>query len=116
MKMKRFFYFPFTGAVLVATLTGSLQSAVVKVEKVTPQGWVLKVDNVPYFVKGVVYQPDRIGESPDDGTLHDWMQVDVLHDAPHQAYVDLNKNNLKDFNEPTLGDLRLMAQMGVNTI
>ena len=37
-------------------------------------------------------------------------------DGPYDAYVDKNKNNKQDPDEPSVGDFQLMKDMGVNTI
>lgn len=82
--------------------------------------WELLVDSKPYIIKGVTYAPTKIGQSPDEGTLTSWMEDDFnnnsLPDGPYDAFVDRNRNNTRDKNEPVAGDFRLMKEMGVNTI
>jgi tetratricopeptide (TPR) repeat protein len=82
--------------------------------------WQLLVENKPYVIKGVTYTPTKVGESPDEGTMTNWMEDDFNHnskiDGPYEAFVDKNKNNLQDKGEPNVGDFRLMQEMGVNTI
>jgi tetratricopeptide (TPR) repeat protein len=82
--------------------------------------WQLMVDNKPYVIKGITYSPTKIGQSPDEGTLGNWMEEDFNEngkaDGPFDAFVDQNGNNLQDENEPSVGDFRLMQEMGVNTI
>jgi len=82
--------------------------------------WQLSVKDEPYIIKGVVYSPAKIGQSPDEGTLEDWMNVDynknALIDAPYEAWVDANRNNMKDEEEAIIGDFQLMKDMGVNAI
>ncbi|MDE2028798.1 MAG: hypothetical protein KGJ11_09695, partial [Candidatus Omnitrophica bacterium] len=82
--------------------------------------WQLLVDNKPFMIKGMSYMPTRVGQSPDNGTMVDWMQEDDDHDgkidAPYQAWVDKNGNNKRDPDEPVVGDLALMKEMGVNTL
>ncbi len=82
--------------------------------------WQLIVDGKPYVIKGITYSPTKVGQSPDDGTITNWMQDDFNHngkiDGPYDAFVDKNKNNLQDKNEPNVGDFRLLKEMGVNTI
>jgi beta-glucuronidase len=82
--------------------------------------WRLLVDNKPYIIRGITYSPTKVGQSPDNGTLTDWMDYDFNHngksDGPYDAFVDKNKNNLQDSNEPASGDFRLMKEMGINTI
>jgi len=82
--------------------------------------WQLLVNDKPYTIKGVTYAPTKVGESPDEGTLTSWMDDDFnangKADGPYDAFVDKNKNNIQDANEPVVGDFKLMQDMGVNTI
>jgi beta-glucuronidase len=82
--------------------------------------WQLMVNNKPFTVKALTYTPTKVGQSPDNGTLTDWMYDDFNQngkiDGPYEAFVDKNKNNKQDANEPTVGDFRLMREMGVNAI
>jgi len=82
--------------------------------------WQLLLDNKPYTIKGITYAATKVGQSPDEGTLTSWMEDDFngngLADGPYDTFVDRNKNNLRDRNEPAIGDFRLMKGMGVNTI
>jgi beta-glucuronidase len=82
--------------------------------------WQLMVNNKPYVIKGITYSPTKVGQSPDEGTLGNWMEEDFNEngkaDGPFDAFVDKNRNNLRDENEPRVGDFRLMKEMGVNTI
>ncbi len=82
--------------------------------------WQLMVDNKPYVIKGITYSVVKIGQSPDEGTLKDWMDYDYNNngkcDGPYDAFVDANLNNKQDRNEPSVGDFELMKNMGVNTI
>jgi hypothetical protein len=82
--------------------------------------WQLLVDNKPFFIKGMAYMPTRVGQSPDNGTLVDWMQEDENHngiiDAPYEAWVDKYGDNKRHPDEPVVGDLALMKDMGANTL
>ena len=82
--------------------------------------WQLRVEGKPYIIKGIAYSPTKIGQSPDDGTLQDWMQEDDNHngkiDGPYDSWVDKNWNNIQDSDEPTVGDFQLLKEMGCNTI
>ncbi|MCD6093960.1 MAG: tetratricopeptide repeat protein [Candidatus Omnitrophica bacterium] len=82
--------------------------------------WQLLVDGKPYFIQGMNYSPTRIGQSPDEGSLKNWMEEDEdkngLADGPYDAWVDKNRNNKKDEDEKAVGDFQLMQEMGVNTI
>ena len=82
--------------------------------------WQLLVKDKPFVIKGVTYAPTKIGQSPDKGSLANWMEEDTNEngkpDGPYDAWVDKNKNNKKDKNEKSVGDFQLMKEMGVNTI
>jgi len=82
--------------------------------------WQLIVDKKPYIIKGITYAPTKVGQSPDKGTLAFWMEEDSnengIIDGPYEAWVDKNKNNKQDKDEPTVGDFQLMKEMGVNTM
>ncbi|MCF7893814.1 MAG: tetratricopeptide repeat protein [Candidatus Omnitrophica bacterium] len=82
--------------------------------------WQLKVNGKPFILKAVTYDPTRVGESPDEGTMENWTVQDInnndLIDAPYEAWVDKNNNNQKDKGEKKVGDFQLMADMGVNAI
>jgi beta-glucuronidase len=82
--------------------------------------WQLFVDNQPYTIKGITYAPTKVGQTPDKGTLENWTLQDTNHnnliDGPYEAWVDANRNNRQDPNEPVVGDFQLMQEMGVNTI
>jgi len=82
--------------------------------------WQLQVDGKPYIIKGITYTPTKVGQSPDKGTLANWMYEDTNKnnkaDGPYDSFVDKNKNNKQDSDEPVVGDFQLMKEMGVNTI
>ncbi|MDD4910607.1 MAG: glycoside hydrolase family 2 TIM barrel-domain containing protein [Candidatus Omnitrophica bacterium] len=82
--------------------------------------WQLLVDGSPYMIKGITYAPTRVGQSPDEGTLGNWMTEDSDKngriDGPYDSFVDENGNNKQDAGEPAVGDFQLMKEMGVNTI
>ncbi|MFH0876767.1 MAG: glycoside hydrolase family 2 TIM barrel-domain containing protein, partial [Candidatus Omnitrophota bacterium] len=82
--------------------------------------WQLLVDNKPYMIKGITYAVSKVGQSPDEGTLSSWMEYDYNKngkcDGPYDAFVDKNRNNKQDADEPAVGDFQLMKDMGVNTI
>jgi len=84
------------------------------------RSWQLLVDGAPYIVKGIAYEPSKIGQSPDEGTLEDWMQSDYNNnnkiDAPYDTWVDENRNNRRDKDEEIVGDFHLLWNMGANTI
>jgi tetratricopeptide (TPR) repeat protein len=82
--------------------------------------WQLIVEGKPYLIKGVTYASTKVGQSPDEGTLGNWMEEDFNKngkiDGPYDAFVDKNKNNIQDKGEQAVGDFKLMQEMGVNTI
>ena len=85
--------------------------------------WQLLVDGKPYLVKAMAYAPSPVGKSPNEGNLDpngDWQKMDANGngkiDGPYDAWVDKNKNNAQDSDEPAVGDFQLMKEMGVNTI
>jgi len=82
--------------------------------------WQLLVDNKPYVIRAVTYAPTKVGQSPQEGTLGNWMYEDFNNngkiDGPYDAFVDKNRNNIQDADEPAVGDFRLMQEMGANTI
>ncbi|MDP2941678.1 MAG: glycoside hydrolase family 2 TIM barrel-domain containing protein, partial [Candidatus Omnitrophota bacterium] len=82
--------------------------------------WRLIVDGKPFIIQGVTYTPTKVGESPDNQTQTNWMDDDFNRngkiDGPYDGFVDKNKNNLQDKDEPDIGDFYLMQEMGVNCI
>src|SRR3989338_1204643 len=82
--------------------------------------WQLRVEGRPYIIKGMAYSPAKIGQSPDDATLADWMQEDYNNngkiDGPYDSWVDKNWNNSQDPDEKPIGDFQLLKEMGCNTI
>ncbi len=84
------------------------------------KSWQLIVNGRPYIIKGVTYAPTKIGQSPDEGTMKNWMFYDYnkngLVDGPYDAWVDWNRNGKQDKDEIAVGDLSLMRAMGVNTL
>ncbi len=84
--------------------------------------WQLMVHDRPFLIRGVSYVPTPVGQSPDYGyKAHiEWMNSDENNnkriDGPYDAFVDANGNNKQDADEPSVGDFRLMSNMGVNTV
>jgi len=82
--------------------------------------WQLLIDGKPYTIKAVSYFPVTVGQSPDEGNLEDWMNQDRngngKPDAPFDAWVDKNRNNVQDPDEKPIGDFALFKEMGVNTL
>lgn len=92
----------------------------VKVVKYNDDTWQLLANEKPYFIKGVLFSPVKIGESPDMATMRDWMSYDDdgdgKNDIAYQTWLDENKNNKKDPGEKVYGDFNLLKEMGCNTI
>ncbi|MFH1767892.1 MAG: glycoside hydrolase family 2 TIM barrel-domain containing protein [Candidatus Omnitrophota bacterium] len=92
----------------------------IKLVKYESGDWQLLIDGKPAMIKAVTYAPTPVGQSPDEGSLSDWTVLDSnnngLLDGPYEAWVDRNGNNLRDDNEPVVGDFQLMKDMGVNAI
>lgn len=81
--------------------------------------WQLQVDGKPWIIRGLTYQPTQVGESPDEGTLRDWIKADRNKNGridSFDTFVDANRNNRQDADEPTIGDFELIRDMGVNTL
>ncbi len=76
--------------------------------------WQMLVNGKPFMIRGVTYAPTKIGQSPDKGTLENWMYQQA--DSAHLAWVDKNLNNVQDPGEKAVGDFQLMKDMGVNTL
>ncbi|MFH1248829.1 MAG: glycoside hydrolase family 2 TIM barrel-domain containing protein [archaeon] len=90
----------------------------VEVKKIKDD-WNLFVNKKRYIVKGMVYEPTPPGYSPQI-VRFDWMNEDSdkngKANAPYESFIDANKNNVQDVNEPRKGDFSIMKEMGVNTI
>ena len=92
----------------------------VKAVKYDDGTWELLVNNKPYFIKGVLFGPVKIGESPDEATMRDWMYYDDNNDGRNdiafETWLDKNMNNKRDADEKIEGDFKLLKDMGCNTI
>lgn len=76
--------------------------------------WQLEVDNKPYLVKAVTYVPVKLGESPDDSSMRDWM----LYDDNHNKKNDMAYETwlYTDSKRKPIGDFKLLKAMGANAI
>lgn len=78
--------------------------------------WGLQVDGKPFAVRGVTYTPVRVGQN----YSWNWMAEDEdrngMNDAAYETWVDTNRNNRRDDDEPVVGDFALLKAMGCNTI
>jgi len=82
--------------------------------------WQLLVDDEPFPVRAVTYTSTKVGQSPDEGSLGNWMEEDFngnkRPDGPYDSWVDKNRNNFQDADELPVGDFQLMKDMGINSI
>jgi beta-glucuronidase len=101
----------------------TIKSSKVRIDKSNPDNMRLLVSKFDttsgryqkeeeYIIKGMVYMPVKIGQTPP--WSDDWMMS--VDDPAHRARVDENKNGRLDESEPEVGDFQLMKDMGVNTI
>src|SRR3989338_2963691 len=85
----------------------------VKLAQYQDSSWQLLVDGEPFVVKAVTYAPTKRGQSPDEGTLGNWMREDFNQngkiDGPYDSYLEDNPGK-------PVGDFQLMKDMGVNAI
>jgi beta-glucuronidase len=85
----------------------------VKLAQYQDNSWQLLVEGKPFTVKAITYQPTKIGQSPDEGTLGNWMQEDFNRngkiDGPYDSYLENNPDK-------PIGDFQVMKDMGVNAI
>jgi beta-glucuronidase len=81
--------------------------------------WRMSVDGTPWVVRGMTYKPTAVGETPDEGPLPDWMTMDRNGNGRRdvlETFVDANRNNRQDAEEPTVGDFALLHELGANTL
>ncbi len=100
-----------------------LRGPKVKLVQYANRHWQLLVDGKPFIIKAISYSVAPVGRSPDRGTWNvarDWQVVDTdtdtLHDGLFESYIDQNQNDQQDPDEPTIGDAKLIKDLGVNTI
>ena len=86
---------------------------IVRLAQYQDGSWELLLEGKPFLVKAITYAPTKIGQSPDEGTLGNWMQEDFNQngkiDGPYDSYWEDNPNK-------PIGDFQLMKEMGVNAI
>ncbi len=98
-------------AVIVRRGTGTVQLV-----QYGDESWKMLVDGKPYFIYGMNYAPTRVGVKPWEWN---WMWSDENTNGvvdSLEVWVDANRNNRRDDDEPLTTDYELMRQMGVNTI
>lgn len=82
----------------------------------------LTVDDKPYVVRAMTYNPNKVGIKPvsDCDNIRDWAFLDEngngKEDGPFDAWVDANRNDKQDAGELPVGDFALMKEMGINTL
>lgn len=119
------------GFIVMAVLTAGLETEAparqvvesrggkVSVVKYDDGAWELLVGGKPYFIKGVLFSPVLIGESPAEATMRDWMLIDDdkdgRSDIAFQTWFDRNQDGRKD-SEEAVGDFGFLKEIGANTI
>jgi hypothetical protein len=86
----------------------------VAVVKFSDGSWELQVDGKPYFIKGTVFNPVKIGEDPNVGTMRDWMDYDDNNNGKNDPAFD--SWLAEDPRKTPVGDFQLLKEMGANTI
>ena len=94
-------------------LKKTIGSKKVRLVQYQDSSWQVFVEDKPFVVKAVTYSPTKIGQSPDEGTLGNWMKEDFNQngkiDGPYDSYKEESPKN-------PFGDFQLMKDMGVNAI
>jgi len=89
----------------------------VKAVKYSDDSWGLLVGGKPYFIKGVVFSPVKIGEDPASATMRDWMYYDDNGNGVNDLGFETRINEGRVNNDKNLtGDFGLLKEMGCNTI
>lgn len=92
----------------------------VQLHQFDDKSWRLMVGGKPFFVRGVSYLPTAVGMHVSGKGMNAWMTSDGDEngkiDTAYDTWIDANKNNKQDSNEPAVGDFQIMKNMGVNTI
>ncbi len=82
--------------------------------------WQFQMEDKTVLLKTISYQPAPVGQSYDENTMKDWMLYDSdkngVNDSAFESFVDKNGNHKQDIDEPRVGDFKLMADMGANTL
>ncbi|MFH1768558.1 MAG: glycoside hydrolase family 2 TIM barrel-domain containing protein [Candidatus Omnitrophota bacterium] len=112
--MAKIFILAFSAILFSQTVFG----AKVELMKDTSGIWRLYVNGGVFFVKGVCYEPVKVGDKL--SAANEWMDYDFnnngINDCAYDSWVDKNRNNRQDPDEVDLGDFYLMKEMGVNAI
>lgn len=85
--------------------------------------WKLFVEDKPFQIRALTYSICPVGRSPDRrnwDVSKDWQLLDTnkngLHDGFFESFIDKNENNRQDPDEPTVGDAKILKDLGVNTL
>jgi beta-glucuronidase len=104
-------------------VTKTIGGPTVQLKRYENKHWQLFVDGKPFMMRAITYSIAPVGLSPDRGTwdvAKDWQLLDTnkngLHDGFFESFVDKNNNNVRDANEPVVGDAKLLKDLGVNTL
>jgi hypothetical protein len=90
-------------------------SGKVKLVEYANHHWVMTCDDKPFFMKGLVYGATKIGQSPDLQNMSGFPDQEDP-EGIFDSWVDKNKNNSKDPEDPVTGDPALLKNMGCNVI
>jgi len=78
--------------------------------------WGFEIDGKPTLIRGVSFPAAKTGTNYD----WNWMTADEnangLNDVAYETWVDANRNNERDADEPVVGDFQLLHEMGANAI
>ncbi len=94
----------------------------IRLVRYTNGHWQMLENGKPLTIRGVTYGPTEVGLGPQNDPLFyaRWMHKEKDNngriDAAYDAWVDANRNGVRDDNEPPVGDFQLMKDMGVNAI
>ncbi|MBF0254284.1 MAG: hypothetical protein HQL11_04085 [Candidatus Omnitrophica bacterium] len=109
-----------SGVIFAGAVHPAFAGEAVRTERLADGSWQLLVNEEPYFIKGTVFHPVKIGESPGEATMRDWMLYDDdrngVNDAAYESWVDANRNEQRDPDEPPVGDFGLLEELGANTV
>ncbi len=104
-------------------VTKTVGGPAVQLKQYENKHWQFFVDGKPFPIRAVTYSVTPIGRSPDRGSWNvskDWQWVDTnknkIHDGFYESFIDKNGNGKQDANEPSIGDGKLLKDLGVNTL
>lgn len=96
------------------------KSQQIKVYKNNVNAWTLSVDDKPYFIKGINFNPLKITSKDNTDFFDSWFFYDEnknnKNDVAYESWIDENNNGIKDKNEDEQGDFKMLKDAGINTI